>query len=379
MTRHAPNSSESSNAGPRTARASRRAAAPTSPSTTRSRSAVGRSSSRSRTAPPTSQASRPASASRVVATGSLTGRPRPAARRRRDDRSPERDPVSEAARDEIRERRPDAQQEVRRLDRGRRAEEQPREDGVVDTRRFERAGDEDGGGEHEDHRRVVRHRRQTERLGEELLAETFLVAVDEERDGRERRDDPQERRPVPEQPAADPAREVVDAQERDGAEDENLEDDQRRQHLHVRRPGDPHDRRERVRPQVPELRRRKLQMAEQPALRRQPDLIATLEPHPAVVVGDERERDGRADLQTDQRREHGARTLEEPVDGSPAPAGRARGTSGDRHRRPPSGTRRPCARARRAAVSGLRSRRARVLSHRRRSGVAGRSASSCPR
>ena len=92
ITRHAPNSSESSNAGPRAARASRRAAAPTSPSTTRSRSAVGRSSSRSRTAPPTSQASMPASASRVVATGSLTaprGRrsrpaPQPRAVRRQD-------------------------------------------------------------------------------------------------------------------------------------------------------------------------------------------------------------------------------------------------------------------------------------------------------
>ena len=108
----------------------------------------------------------------------------------------------------------------------------------------ERADDEHGGGEHQHHRRVVRHRRQPERLRQELLAEPLLVAVDEERDRRERCDRPQERRPVTEQPSTDPAREVVDAQEGDGSEDENLEHDERRQRLHVRRPRDPHDRRQ---------------------------------------------------------------------------------------------------------------------------------------
>ena len=229
------------------------------------------------------------------------------------------------------------------------------------TRAIERAGDEDGGGEHEDHRRVVRHRRQPERLREELLAEALLVAVDEERDGRERRDDPQERRPVPEQPAADPAREVVDAQQRDRAEDEHLEHDEWRQHLHVRRPRDPHDRRERVRPQVPELRRRELQLAEQPALRRRArsDRLPGTTPS-RCGRATTREPDRRADLQADQRRRArraDARGARRPV--RPLQRAALARASGDRHRRPPSGTRRPCARARRAAASALRSRRAR--------------------
>ena len=86
----------------------------------------------------------------------------------------------------------------------------------VHARRIERADDENCRGEHEHHRRVVRHRRQPERLWEELLAEALLIAVDEEWDRRERRDRPEERRPVAEQASPDPAREVVDTEERDG-------------------------------------------------------------------------------------------------------------------------------------------------------------------
>ena len=92
----------------------------------------------------------------------------------------------------------------------------------------ERADDEEHGGEHEHHRREVGHRREPERLREELLDPALVVAIDEERDRGERRDDPQQRRPVAEQPTADARRDPVDAQERERAEDEHLREDERR-------------------------------------------------------------------------------------------------------------------------------------------------------
>ena len=65
-TRHAPNAPESSNAVPPAALATAPAAARGSPATATSKSLVARPSSRSRTAPPTSQAGSPASAARAA-------------------------------------------------------------------------------------------------------------------------------------------------------------------------------------------------------------------------------------------------------------------------------------------------------------------------
>ncbi len=76
-TRQPPNASDSSNAWPRATRATLRADAATSPPTTTSKSDVGRRSSRSRTAPPTSQAGVPSSASARSGAPALTSRRRP--------------------------------------------------------------------------------------------------------------------------------------------------------------------------------------------------------------------------------------------------------------------------------------------------------------
>ena len=122
----------------------------------------------------------------------------------RDDRGSEDDPLTPAARDQVRERGAGAHQEVRRLRRACRPQEQSRQRGLGDPARIERAHDEERCGEHDDHRREVGERRQPERLREEVLGPALLVAVDEQRDRRERRDDPEERRPVAEQPPPDP-------------------------------------------------------------------------------------------------------------------------------------------------------------------------------
>ena len=90
---------------------------------------------------------------------------------RRDDRDAERDPVAPAPRDEVRERRADAHEQVRRLHR-----RQPRRArSPASTASCSRCASSErttktAAGEHEHHRRVVRHRRQAECLREELLA-----------------------------------------------------------------------------------------------------------------------------------------------------------------------------------------------------------------
>ena len=175
--------------------------------------------------------------------------------------------------------------------------------------------------------------------GQELLAEALLIAVDEQRDRRKWSDHPEERRPVAEEATADPARDVVHAQERDRTEHENLEQDERRERLDVRRPRDPRDRREHERPQVAELRRRELELTEQPSLRGEPDLVAALEPHPAVVRDASCEHERRDDLQSDERPDDDAGPLEQAVDGPAGAVGGRGSRASDRHPRLPSGTR----------------------------------------
>ena len=91
-TRQAPKASESSKAGPRAARPTARAASPASPSSDDVEVVVPRPSSSSRTAPPTSHAGWPASASRTVARASVMPAcrrgGRPAARAAAARRSP---------------------------------------------------------------------------------------------------------------------------------------------------------------------------------------------------------------------------------------------------------------------------------------------------
>jgi hypothetical protein len=150
-----------------------------------------------------------------------------------------------------------------------------------------------------------------------------VVAVDEQRDRRERRDDPEERGPVAEQAATDVRPDPVDAVERDRAEDEHLDDDDGRHRLEERRPRDPGDRRLQERPDVADLRGREDALAGEPARRRVDDLVSALEPDPAVVLDVEAERDRRRDLSDDERAEHPAGPLQQPVDRAPARAGRA--------------------------------------------------------
>ena len=199
-------------------------------------------------------------------------------------------------------------------------EEQARHRRVGDPARVERANDEERRGENDDHRREVGERRQPERLREEVLGPALLVAVDEQRNGRERRDDPEKRRPVPEQPPADPLRDPVDAEERDRREHEQVERDDRRQRLDEGRPREPHEWGEDERPEVAELGGGQLEVPEHPALGRDPDLVAVVEPHPPVV----RDRRGKQD-----RRSRAA--------SPPAPRGR-RGDAGEV--RPACGSRR---------------------------------------
>ena len=117
-------------------------------------------------------------------------------------------------------------EKIRRLQSRGRADQDAGEHGIRDPPRRQRADDEEHGGEHEHHRGEVRHRREPQRLREELLDPALVVATDEERDRGERRDHPQERRPVAEQPTADARRDPVDAQERQRAEDEHLREDE---------------------------------------------------------------------------------------------------------------------------------------------------------
>ncbi len=233
--------------------------------------------------------------------------------------------------------------------------------------------------EHEHRRGEVGHRREPLRLRQEVLDPLLVVAVDEERYRRVRGDDPEECRPVAEEPPSDPGGDPVHAEESDGAEDEHLEDDRRWQGLHIRRPRDPHDRREHQRPQVPDLRRRQLEMTEEPALRREPDLVSALEPDPAVVRDREGEDDGGRDLRRCEGAEHRARALQEVVDRTARFAGRAQRDASDGHSSRRSGTRRRCARSPRAGASAPRSRRARARASRRRCAAAGRSAGRGPR
>ena len=109
-----------------------------------------------------------------------------------------------------------------------RADEHACEHGVRDTAGLQRAHDEQRAREDEHHRREVGHRGEPERLREELLVPALLVAVDEERDRGEGRDHPQERRPVAEEPPADLPRDGVHAVDGDRAEDEDLRDDEHR-------------------------------------------------------------------------------------------------------------------------------------------------------
>ena len=211
-----------------------------------------------------------------------------------------------------------------------------------------------------------------------MLGPAFLVTIDEERDRGKWSDHPEERGPVAEQTPTDPGCDPVQAEQRHRAEHQDLREDERRQRLHVCRPRRPGDGCLGRGPEVRDLGGRKLGMAENPAGRRQHDLVATLEPDPAVVVDREREHQRCRDLGADQRPEHGARPLQQAVHRSPAPAGGCRRASACRHARPPSGTRRRCARSPRAAVYAPRSRRAGALGCRPRFAVVGRSASPCP-
>ena len=87
-------------------------------------------------------------------------------------------------------------EQVRRLQRRGGADEHACEHGVRDAAGLQRPHDEQRAREHEHHRREVGHRGEPERLREELLGPALLVTVDEQRDRGERRDHPQERRPV---------------------------------------------------------------------------------------------------------------------------------------------------------------------------------------
>ena len=174
------------------------------------------------------------------------------------------------------------------------------------------------------------------------------------------------------------ARRCRTRRQRDRAEDEHLTDDQRRESLHVRRSRPPGDGRLHCRPEVTDLRGRELRLPEKPPGRGHPDLVAALEPDPAVVLHGQREDERQGDLRADQRPADRARVREQPIHGAPQPVGDADGASGDRHPRSPSDTRRRSARSRRAAAYAPRSRRAREPGCRRRSAWAGRSASRCP-
>ena len=55
----------------------------------------------------------------------------------------------------------------------------------------------------DDHGRVVRHRREAQCLGEELVDPLLVVALVEEQDRGERRDHPEQCRPVTDQTSAD--------------------------------------------------------------------------------------------------------------------------------------------------------------------------------
>ena len=55
-------------------------------------------------------------------------------------------------------------------------------------------------------------------------------------------------------------------------------------------------------------------MAEGPAVAREPDLVAALEPHPAVVRRREPERNGGGDLDDRKRHEGRARAVEDAID-----------------------------------------------------------------
>jgi len=182
-----------------------------------------------------------------------------------------------------------------------------------------------------------------------------------------------------EQAAADLRRDFVDAQKRDRAEDEHLQEHERRQHLDERRPGHPHDRHQQVRPEVAELGRRQLELTEKPALGSGPDLVSALEVDPPVVGHRQREHSRSRDLETDERAEHGARPFEQAVDRAAGAMRGRQGRASDRHRRRPSDTRPRCARFPRAGGCVPRSRRALARVWRRHFGVADRRASSRPR
>ena len=115
---------------------------------------------------------------------------------RRHDRGSAREPLAPTARDDVGEGDTRHHEEVRRLEGTGGADHQAGHDRIQDTAGREGADDEEHPRQDEHHRREVGHRGQAERLWEELLAPTLLIAIDEERDRRERRDHPQEGRPV---------------------------------------------------------------------------------------------------------------------------------------------------------------------------------------
>ena len=221
--------------------------------------------------------------------------------KRRDGSRPTGERLAPPPCHDIGERDADRDQEVRRLERCCGAQEEAREHGIRHSSRRKRAHDEENRHEDEHHGREVRQRRQPERLREEVLGPAFLVAIDEERDGRKWSDHPEERGPVAEQTPADPGCDPVQTEQRRRAQHEDLREDQRRQRLHVRRSCRPRDGCLGRGPQVRDFGGWKLGLAEHPAGRRQHDLVATLVPDPAVVVDGKREHKGRRDLEADER------------------------------------------------------------------------------
>ena len=193
---------------------------------------------------------------------------------------------------------------------------------------LDRAEREHRGQEQEHRPRVVRHRRQSERHRQELVDVAVVVAVDEQRDRDVRPERPDRGRPVADHTAADARAELVHAPEGDRRDDERLQHHCPRQAAEKACATDPRKRHKQHRPPLGDGRDGDRAVAEQPARRPEPDLVAALVEEPAVVIHAGRERDEREPVDDEERDEQAPRLAQR--DGVPRPDEAA---PGSRHAR----------------------------------------------
>ena len=170
---------------------------------------------------------------------------------RRSERDGEGDRLAPPSGEQSRGEDAEEEEQARRLHERREARQEPGEDSRARIAALDCTHREDRRGEEaNDRRRVVGHRGQAQRMGEELVDVAVVVAVLEERDGGVGHHRPEEGRGVAHHPAADPRSQLVDAPERDRCEHDHLEDERARQPVNERRAGDERERCEHERPAV---------------------------------------------------------------------------------------------------------------------------------